>query len=158
PTSSSVFSVATATHRTDGSVAVRPPAIVSCPLIPRIGNAGAAHATRADQALLQRVIAALHHAARDLVALVAPLRRPGKTLTMRPRPSDVSRHRNRRSGQHRDQTQDHAPHRYLLLIPHLRFLIGESPLESHAPISLPPPCAAPGSRTRPPGIRDASPR
>src|SRR6266545_1341868 len=153
--SSSTLSVATA--RTAGSVAVRPPAIVSRPFIVRIGNASAAHAARADQALLQGVIAALHHAAGDVVALVAPLRRAGATLMMRARPSAVSRHRKRRSGQHRNQTQDHAPHRYLLLIPHLRFLTCESPLESLAPILLPPPCAAPGSRMRPPGIHAASP-
>src|SRR5262245_15968265 len=114
--SSSVFSVATATRRTAGSVAVRPPAIVARPFIVWIGNAGAAHATRTDQALLQRVIAALHHPAGDLIALVAPLRRPRRTLMTRPRPSAVGRHRNRRSGQHRNQTQDHAPHRYLLLM------------------------------------------
>src|SRR6267142_1930847 len=156
--SSSTFSVATATRRTAGSVAVGPPAIVSRPFIVRIGNAGAADATRSDQALLQRVIAALHHAAGDVVALVAPLRRPGATLMMRPRPSAVSRHRNRRSGQHRNQTPSHAPHQYLLLISHLRFLICESPLESLAPISLPPPCAAPGLRMRPPRIHAASPR
>src|SRR6266545_2914264 len=116
--SSSTLSVATA--RTAGSVAVRPPAIVSRPFIVRIGNAGAAHAARADQALLQGVIAALHHAAGDVVALVAPLRRAGATLMLWTRPSTVSRHRNRRSGQHRNQTQSHAPHRYLLLISHLR--------------------------------------
>src|SRR5262247_780899 len=108
--SSSVFSVATATFRTVGSVAVRPPAIISRPFIVRIGNAGAANAARSDQALLKGVIAALHHAAGDLVALVAPLRRPGAALMMRTRPSDVGRHRNRRSGHHRNQTQSHAPH------------------------------------------------
>src|SRR5882724_3243592 len=118
--SSSTFSVATATRRTAGSVAVRPPAIVSRPFIVRIGNAGAADATRSDQALLQGVIAALHHAAGDVVALVAPLRRPGATLMMRTRPSAIGGHRNRRRGQHRNQTQDHAPHRYLLLISHPR--------------------------------------
>src|SRR5258707_2729626 len=118
--SSSPFSVARATRRTAGSVAVGPPAIVSRPFIVRIGNAGAADAARADQALLQAVIAALHHAAGDVVALVAPLRRAGATLMMRARPSAVSRHRKRRSGQHRNQTQDHAPHRYLLLISHPR--------------------------------------
>src|SRR5215470_9058307 len=114
--SSSVLSVATAIRRTAGSVAVRPPAIVSRPLVVRIRNAGAAHPTRADQALLQRVIAALHHAAGDLVALVAPLRRARRTVMTRPRPSAVGRHRNRRRDQHRSQTQDHAPHRYLLLM------------------------------------------
>src|SRR5262245_58519364 len=120
PMSSSVFSLATASRRTGGSVAVRPPAIISRPFIIWVGNAGAADATRADQALLQRVIGALHHPAGDLVALIAPLRRPGQTLTMRTQPAAVGRHRNRRSGQHRKETQDHAPHRYLLLSPHLR--------------------------------------
>src|SRR5262245_45384748 len=95
---------------------VRPLPIVLHPSVVRIGNASAADAASADEALLQRVILALHHPAGHLIALIAPLRRTGAAM-MRVWPPSVSRHRGARADHQHHQPDRQSPHRYLL-VPH----------------------------------------
>src|SRR6266545_275955 len=91
------------------SVAPSVPLISLLPLVPRVGDAAAADAAGAEQALLQRVIAALHDAAVHGVALVAPLGRADPAL-------GGARFSAQGSGRNdSDKSDQHEPHRHLLM-------------------------------------------